>query len=76
MDKCPLCQSPTQMDLINEVFSVAGRVCLVQKIPVANCHSCGQSIFSREVTENIRKMLQEEGAAGRLVTIEAFTYQP
>jgi YgiT-type zinc finger domain-containing protein len=45
---------------IDESFEIQGKVFHVREIPVKLCSTCGEMTFSREVTENLRKSLNEQ----------------
>ena len=77
MLKCHVCNSTKfQLQYVKEIFQIAGKFQLVENIPASICEGCGEEIFSREATEQIREMLHGSAKPVRSVSIDVFTYQP
>lgn len=73
MFQCHVCGNTTaRSELVSEVFTVEGRRVLVEKIPAQVCTRCGESTFSREVTEKIRVLVHGEAAPARTVPLDVF----
>jgi len=60
--------------LVYEVFVINGKYVLVEGIPASICARCGEATFSRETTEQIRRMVQGEAQPVRAVAMEVFVY--
>ena len=44
----------------SEVFDIDGKAVRVENIPATVCTQCGESVFSRETTEKVRRMVHGE----------------
>lgn len=76
MFKCHVCgSSEANHQLITEVFKIRDRFYLVENIPALVCQNCGEEIFSRETTENIRQMLHSHTEPNRSIDVDVFAYQ-
>jgi hypothetical protein len=51
---------------------IEGRRVLVENIPAKVCERCGEATFSRQTTENIRKLAHETRQPVRTVPMEVF----
>jgi YgiT-type zinc finger domain-containing protein len=58
--------------LVSEVFTLADRRVLVERIPAQVCERCGEATFSRATTEQIRRMVHGEGRPSRTVPLDVF----
>lgn len=77
MFQCHVCGSrELNTTYVTEVFRVSDKFYLVENIPATVCANCGEEVFSREVTDNIRAILHREGEFSRSISIDVFTYQP
>jgi YgiT-type zinc finger domain-containing protein len=75
MFDCHVCHSTqSTIQTTNEVFQINGKFYLVENIPVEVCNHCGEESFSRETTENIRKMLQESSTPIKTIPMDVFSY--
>jgi HTH-type transcriptional regulator / antitoxin MqsA len=75
MEQCHVCGSNEFNDeTVDEVFHIAGQPVLVENIPARVCQRCGESIFSRETTEQIRRMLHGEARPVRSVRMDVYAY--
>ncbi len=75
MFKCHICGSVEgQEKLVNEVFEIDGEFVLVENIPAVVCTRCGESVFSRETTERVRKLVHEKHHPIKSVTLNVFSY--
>jgi HTH-type transcriptional regulator/antitoxin MqsA len=73
MFKCHVCgNSGARSELVSEVFMIDGRRVLVENIPAKVCERCGESTFSRQTTEKIRKLVHETREPVRTVPMEVF----
>ncbi len=68
------CSTEAYQALVNEVFVINGKYVLVEGIPANICARCGEATFSRETTEQIRRMVHGEAQPVRAVAMEVFTY--
>ena len=76
MFKCHVCGSTeSHQASITEVFRISGKFYLVENIPATVCGNCGEEIFSRETTENIREMLHDGNQPRRSISVDVFAYQ-
>ncbi|MDY6783897.1 MAG: YgiT-type zinc finger protein [Cyanobacteriota bacterium] len=75
MFECHVCSSKEyRTELVNEVFQIRDKFYLVEKIPATVCSRCGEEIFSRETTEQIRAMLHSEAKPVRSISVDVFSY--
>ncbi len=73
MFKCHVCgHHAAKSELVSEVFNLAGRRVLVERIPAQVCEHCGEATFSRETTEAIRQMLHGAGQPVKTVPLDVF----
>jgi HTH-type transcriptional regulator / antitoxin MqsA len=76
MFKCHVCGSEdSRTEYVNEVFNIDGNFYLVEGIPATVCARCGEEVFSRETTDQIRVMLHGENKPVRSVALDVFSYQ-
>jgi YgiT-type zinc finger domain-containing protein len=61
-------------EFINEVFNIQGRFYLVENIPAMVCSHCGEEVFSRETTEQVRVILQEPKQPSRSIPLDVFSF--
>jgi len=61
-------------DFVDEVFYISGKPILVERIPAKICNQCGEQIFSRQTTEQIRLMLHSEAKPARAIAIDVFSF--
>ena len=72
---CHICHSThSTIQTTSEVFQINGKFYLVENIPVEVCNHCGEESFSRETTENIRKMLQQSSTPTKTISMDVFSY--
>ena len=77
MFKCHVCSSEeSHIKLVSEIFQIDGKFYLVENIPATVCSRCGEEIFDRETTEQIRVMLHGEARPIRSISVDVFSYQP
>lgn len=75
MFKCHVCGSEeAHSESISEVFKIQGKFYLVENIPAMVCSRCGEEVFSRETTEQVRVMLQEPKQPSRSIPLNVFSY--
>ena len=75
MFKCHVCGSEeAHSESISEVFKNQGKFYLVENIPAMVCSRCGEEVFSRETTEQVRVMLQEPKQTSRSIPLDVFSY--
>jgi YgiT-type zinc finger domain-containing protein len=73
MFNCHVCgHNAAKTEVVSEVFNVTGRRVLVEKIPALVCEHCGEATFSRETTEQIRRMVHGAGHPIKTVPMEVF----
>ncbi len=74
MFHCHVCGGTVaRADFVSEVFFVNGRRVLVEHIPAQVCQRCGEATFSRETTEQVRKMLHENRPPVKTVPLDVFS---
>jgi Zn ribbon nucleic-acid-binding protein len=54
---------------------VDGKHILMEKIPAMVCKHCGEATFSRETTEQVRRMVHGEAQPIGTLELEVFTFQ-
>ena len=75
MVRCHVCGATKgHQELVDEVFVINGKYVLVEGIPTSICTRCGEATFSRETTEQIRRMVHGEAQPVRAVAMEVFAY--
>lgn len=73
MFNCHVCGHNTaKSELVSEVFNIDGRRVLVEEIPAQVCEHCGEATFSRETTEQIRRMVHGDGRPIKTVPMDVF----
>ncbi|CAC5341525.1 MULTISPECIES: YgiT-type zinc finger protein [Planktothrix] len=76
MSQCHVCGATEfHTEQVSEIFQINGKFYLVEKIPAQVCSRCGEVTFSRETTENIRKMLHGELQPIKSINLDVFAYQ-
>lgn len=75
MFKCHVCGSTEyREELVNEVFQIDGKPVLVENIPAQVCERCGEEIFSRQTTENVRLLVHGKSKPIKSVQMDVFAY--
>lgn len=75
MFKCQVCGSnSSHSENVSEVFDIDGKFHLVERIPATVCDRCGEELFSRETTEQIRVMLHGQPQPVRSVSLDVFSF--
>lgn len=70
--KCHVCGSTSaKVEFVDEIFEIEGRHVLVEHIPAQVCLRCGERVFSRETTENVRRIVHEAHPS-RTVPLDVF----
>ncbi len=73
MFNCHVCgHNAAKPEFVSEVFTVEGRRVLVEHIPASVCEHCGEATFSRETTEQIRRMVHGAGRPVKTVPLDVF----
>ena len=73
MFQCHVCGNTTATaDFVSEVFTVDDRRVLVEHIPAQVCERCGETTFSRETTEKIRRLVHGSAHPARTVPLDVF----
>jgi YgiT-type zinc finger domain-containing protein len=63
MFRCHVCgKTEERQALVDEVFDIDGKPVRVEKIPAAVCMNCGETVFSRETTERVRRIVHGEAS--------------
>ncbi|MBW4459215.1 MAG: YgiT-type zinc finger protein [Nodosilinea sp. WJT8-NPBG4] len=77
MFQCHVCGSKESSKIYTtEVFRLGDKFYLVENIPATVCENCGEEVFSREATENVRAMLHGESEPSRSIAVDVFAYRP
>jgi HTH-type transcriptional regulator / antitoxin MqsA len=72
MFNCHVCGDTTaKSEFVSEIFTIEGRRVLVEHIPAQVCKRCGESTFSRETVEHVRRLVHSAQPA-RTVPLEVF----
>jgi len=72
---CEVCGSGQfEARLVNEIFLIEGEFVLVENIPATVCAQCGETIFSRETTEKIRRMVHGEARPIKSIQVDVFAF--
>lgn len=73
MLNCRVCgHNAAKSELVSEVFNLDGRRVLVESIPALVCEHCGEAAFSRDTTEQIRRMVHGAGRPVKSVPMDVF----
>ena len=73
MFNCHVCgHNAAKSESVSEVFNLEGRRVLVENIPAQVCEHCGEAAFSRETTEQIRRMVHGAGHPVKTVPLDVF----
>ncbi len=73
MFKCHVCgHTAAKSEFVNEVFTIGNRHVLVEHIFAQVCEHCGEVIFSRETTENIRRLVHDAKHPVRTEPLDVF----
>ncbi len=73
MFRCQVCgHNAAKSEFVNEVFTVADRRVLVEHIPASVCEYCGEASFSRETTEQVRRLVHGAGQPLKTVSLDVF----
>ncbi|MDJ0729126.1 MAG: YgiT-type zinc finger protein [Crocosphaera sp.] len=76
MSVCYNCGSKEfQEQKVNETFEVKGKLVIVENIPAKVCCRCGEVIFSSEITEKVRLMLQGDTKPIKAIQVNVFAYK-
>ena len=75
MFQCHICGSTqAHTDLADDVFLIEGKRVLVEHIPVTRCARCGEITFSRETTEQVRRLVHSAMQPIKTVPLEVFAF--
>jgi len=75
MFKCHVCGSAkSHVELVSEIFQIDGKPVLMENIPAQVCARCGEEIFSRETTENVRPIVHGKKKPIKSVQMDVFAY--
>jgi YgiT-type zinc finger domain-containing protein len=73
MFNCHVCgHNAARPEFVSEVFTVDDRRVLVEHIPASLCEHCREATFSRETTEQIRRMVHGAGRPVKTVPLDVF----
>ena len=73
MFKCHVCgHNAAKTELVSEVFNIDGRRVLVERIPALVCEHCREAVFSRETTEQVRRLVHGAGRPIKTVSMDVF----
>jgi YgiT-type zinc finger domain-containing protein len=73
LSDCHVCgHDAAKAELVSEVFNLGGRRVLVENIPALVCGHCGEASFSRETTEEIRRLVHGAGRSVKTVPLDVF----
>ncbi len=76
MFHCHVCGSyDAKTEYADEVFQIDSNPGLVEHIPVLVCQRCGEETFSRETTEQIRRMVHGETKLVKSVLMNVFVFE-
>lgn len=75
MFRCHVCSKTEERQaLVNEVFDIDGKPVRVEKIPATVCTNCGETVFSRETTERVRRIVHGEARPVKSVQMDVFAF--
>ncbi|MBE7380214.1 MAG: YgiT-type zinc finger protein [Leptolyngbya sp. SIO1E4] len=77
MFRCQVCASnDCYAEQTSEIFRIEEKFYLVENIPATVCSRCGEETFSRETTEEIRKLLHSDTKPTKSIAVDVFACQP
>ena len=72
---CDVCGTAEfRTEPVSEVFIVDGKRILVEHIPARVCVQCGETTFSRDTTEKVRRMVHGEARPVGAITLEVYEF--
>jgi len=75
MFRCHVCGKPEErQELVNEVFDIDEKSVRVENIPATVCMNCGETVFSRETTERVRRIVHGEAKPVKSVQMDVFAF--
>ena len=75
MFHCYICGSQQAKEaVVNEIFQIEGKPILVEHIPAMVCTRCGEKTFSRQTTEQIRRMVHGQAKPIKSISIDVFDF--
>jgi HTH-type transcriptional regulator/antitoxin MqsA len=75
MFRCHVCGSnDSSEELVNEVFRIGGEMVLVEHIPATVCVRCGETTFSRETTEAVRRLVHGDAQPTGAIELKVFEF--
>jgi len=75
MFRCHVCgKTEGQEKFVSEVFDIDGKSVRVEQIPATVCVHCGESVFSLETTEKVRRMVHGEAKPIKSVQMDVFAF--
>ena len=75
MLQCHVCGSTEFRETaVDELFQIDSQPVLVENIPARVCVRCGEATFSRETTEQIRRMVHGEALPFKSVELKVFAF--
>jgi len=75
MFRCHVCgKTEGREELVHEVFDIEGRSVRVENIPATICTHCGETVFSRDTTDKVRRMVHGEATPVKSVQMDVFAF--
>ncbi|HOU15916.1 MAG TPA: YgiT-type zinc finger protein [Anaerolineae bacterium] len=72
---CHTCGSTqANTEFTDEVFFIEGKRVLVEHIPVTRCARCGELTFSRETTEQVRRLVHSAPQPVKTIPLDVFAF--
>jgi YgiT-type zinc finger domain-containing protein len=76
MFRCHVCgKNEGREQMVSEVFDIDGRPVRVENIPATVCTHCGEVVFSRDITERVRRMVHGEAKPVKSVSMDVFAFR-
>ena len=76
MFRCHVCgKTEGRQELVSEVFDIDGKPVRVEQIPATACLHCGEPLFSRNTTEQVRRMVHGEATPIKSIQMDVFAYR-
>ena len=76
MFRCHVCgKTEERQALVDEVFDIDGKPVRVESIPATVCTHCGEAVFSRDITERVRRMVHGEAKPVKSVSMDVFAFR-
>jgi len=78
VNKCYFCGGRTKVKKVSVDFRWAGKLFVVENVPVEICDQCGERYYSAEVSKKIDKLVKKQKSSKepeRILEVPVFSWQ-